>query len=99
MRLEVGSKYGSDFAKSRWDRANGLEEATEVWGIAPGTVWLEQREVLCVEARRVGGKARMAEGHAVRALKYQAEGSVLQTRDKGIPGGFHGGAGRGVSCS
>lgn len=26
MKLDMDPKYGSDFAKSRWDRATGMEE-------------------------------------------------------------------------
>lgn len=48
---------------------------------------------------RRADKARMAEGHAVRALNYQADESVLERRDKGVPGVFHVGDGRGAGCS
>lgn len=33
MRLDMDSKYGSDFSKSRQDRALGMEERRgQVWG-------------------------------------------------------------------
>lgn len=44
--------------------------------------------------RRVVDKVGMVEGHAVRALKYQADEFVLKRRDKGVTGGFHVGDGR-----
>lgn len=44
--------------------------------------------------RRVEDEARRVEGHAVRALKYQADEFVLRRRDRGVTGGFHAGDGR-----
>lgn len=39
MKLDMDPKYGSDSAKSRWDRANGMEAGRGyMWGIARGTV-------------------------------------------------------------
>lgn len=38
---------------------------------------------------KVVDKARMREGHAVKAPKYQADEFVLKRRDKGVTGGFH----------
>lgn len=71
-------------------QGNGVEEGRgQVWGTARGAV-VGQVHV----GRRVEDEARRVEGHAVRALKYQADEFVLRRRDRGVTGGFHAGDGR-----
>lgn len=75
-------------------QGNGMEEGRgQVWGTARDAVWSEQTEQEHVE-RTVVDEAGTVEGHAVRALKYRADESVLKKRDRGVTGGFRVGDGR-----
>lgn len=81
LSLEVDSKYGLDFAKTRANRA----------GVGKSPWQFDQN----MEKKCVWGEAAWETKHAAgkampSALQQQAGESVLIRRDKGVPGGYPG---------